>query len=62
LIWHRDKKNRTIKVLAGNGWLLQHDNKLPEEMKMGEYYNIEAEKYHRLIKGNGNLILEIKEE
>jgi hypothetical protein len=62
LIWHRDKKNRTVKVLEGNGWFLQFEDKLPEEMKKNEVYRIEAETYHRIIKGKGNLILEIREE
>ena len=25
LIWHRDKENRHIKVLEGNGWKFQFD-------------------------------------
>lgn len=62
LIWHRDKKNRTIKVLEGEGWLIQYEDKLPEEMQKGSVYHIEAESYHRIIKGKGNLILEIREE
>ncbi len=62
LIWHRDKKNRIVKVLEGEGWFLQFEDKLPEEMKRNEEYTITAETYHRIIKGKGNLILEIREE
>ncbi len=62
LIWHRDRKNRIVKVLEGEGWFLQFEDKLPEEMKRNEEYKIIAETYHRIIKGKGNLILEIREE
>lgn len=62
LIWHKDKKNRTIKVLEGTDWMLQYDDKLPFVLEQNEVYTIEAETYHRIIKGNGTLILEIEED
>lgn len=62
LIWHRDRRNRVIKVLSGNDWKLQYDNELPFVMKMNEIYEIEAEQYHRVIKGKDKLVLEIREE
>jgi hypothetical protein len=37
------------------------DNELPVELLPHHVYYIEEKKYHRLIKGNGTLILEIKE-
>jgi len=61
LIWHRDAKNRTIKVLKSDGWKLQMDNELPFEMKSGHLLEIKKETYHRLHKGNGELIIEIEE-
>jgi quercetin dioxygenase-like cupin family protein len=62
LIWHRDKKDREIRVLKGTGWFLQYDNQLPIEMIVGESYFIKAETYHRVIKRQNNLVLEIKEK
>lgn len=62
LIWHRDKKDRSIHVLEGNGWLLQYDNALPIMLEKNKVYFIEAETYHRIVKGNGNLTLKIVEE
>lgn len=62
LIWHRDKKDREILVIEGEDWWLQFDNQLPIELKKSERYFIKAEQYHRLIKGKGNLILNIKEK
>jgi len=62
LIWHRDKKNREIKVMDGIGWFLQYDNQLPIQMIIGKTYYIKAEEYHRILRGKNNLILEIKEK
>jgi len=61
LIWHRDKQTREIKVLQGDGWKIQMDNRLPEELEKGNNYYIPKMEYHRLIKGKGNLLLQIKE-
>lgn len=62
LIWHRDRKDRHVKVLKGNGWKLQYDDQLPFIMKENEVYYIKAYQYHRIIKGNNNLVLEILEK
>lgn len=62
LVWHRDKNDREIAVLSGNGWQLQMDNQLPKEMRVGQLYHINKEEYHRLIKGEGTLKLKIWEK
>lgn len=62
LVWHRDHNDRFVKVLSGIGWELQIDNQLPEELLPHHVYYIPKEKYHRLIKGSGNLVIEIKED
>jgi len=61
LIWHRDKRDRIVKVKDGEGWKIQFDNELPKELKVGSYFKIEKEVYHRLLKGKDQLILEIEE-
>ena len=61
LIWHRDKKNRLVRVIKGSGWQFQYDNELPRKLIMGNSLYIEKDTYHRLIKGDGTLVLEIKE-
>lgn len=61
LVWHRDKKDRTIKVISGVNWKFQHDNELPFVMKVGDVLEIKKENYHRIHKGEGKLILEIEE-
>jgi len=62
LVWHRDANDRQIKVLEGQGWQLQFDNELPQKLEPGETYFIAREQYHRLIKGNDELVIEIVEE
>lgn len=59
LIWHRDKSNRQIHVLGGNGWQLQFEDKLPEELTVGQDYYIPKMTYHRVIKGEKDLIIRI---
>ena len=62
LVWHRDHNDRQILVKESDGWQLQLDNELPQKLEPGETYFIAREQYHRLIKGNGNLVIEIVEE
>jgi len=61
LKWHFDKTDRNVKVVKSNGWLLQMDNQLPVELKEGKTFFIPKGVYHRVLKGNGDLIVEIKE-
>jgi hypothetical protein len=61
LLWHRDRKTRIIKPTAGTNWHFQEDDKLPVLLSTTNTVMIEAGKWHRLIKGEGDLILEIKE-
>ena len=61
MVWHRDKKDRTIKVLQGEGWQLQYNGWLPILLREGEEYFIDANLYHRLIIGATDLMIEIKE-
>ena len=61
LLWHKDRKDRVVKVIYGTGWKLQYDNALPTELQVGQNYHINKNEFHRLHKGNGELKLEIKE-
>lgn len=62
LVWHRDHDDRLIKVLEGNDWQLQYDNELPFVMEEGKTYLINKNVFHRILKGNSNLIIEITEK
>jgi quercetin dioxygenase-like cupin family protein len=61
LVWHRDKNDRIVKVLESGNWKIQFDNQLPVSMKEGDSIFIEKESFHRVIKGDGDLVVEIVE-
>ena len=60
LIWHADKENRIITVLEGNGWKFQFDEELPIEMTKGKNISILKGVIHRVIKGNGPLVIKLQ--
>lgn len=62
LIWHRDLKDRRLVVLEGYGWQLQIDNEIPMDLLEGHSYGIDKNEYHRLIKGDGDLVIRIYED
>ena len=62
LIWHRDKKDRIVKVLRSYDWMLQLDNELPIRLEEDKKYFIPKEVYHRIHKGKGNLVVKIYED
>lgn len=61
LVWHRDKNDRVVEVIQSNGWKFQMDNELPKTLESGNVVEIPKETFHRVIKGEGNLIIKIKE-
>lgn len=61
LIWHRDHHTRIITVVSGESWQLQMDNQLPQLLQEGHAYVIPAQVYHRVIKGLGDLVIQIRE-
>lgn len=61
LVWHRDRQTRTVTVVESKGWKFQMDNELPQEMKSGDVLHIPKEEYHRVIAGEGQLVIEIQE-
>lgn len=61
LVWHRDKKDRWVKIINGFGWYLQMDNDIPFKLIKNQTYFIPKETFHRIIKGKSNLLIRIKE-
>lgn len=61
LVWHRDKRNRIVEILDGEGWMFQYENGLPFPMTKGDKIEITKEQYHRVIKGDTPLKIKIKE-
>ena len=58
LVWHRDKEDRIVESVGYTDWMIQLDNQLP--IILTESIFIPKNTYHRVIKGNGNLIVKIK--
>lgn len=61
LIWHRDKKDRLIRVIDGSDWTIQFDNLLPLSLREGDYFIIPRNVFHRLILGSTPLKILILE-
>jgi hypothetical protein len=60
-IWHRDKKDRVVTVLEGQGWKFQFDEQIPQVINSNDKLQIPKLVYHRLILGNTKLKLKIEE-
>lgn len=58
LLWHWDEEDREVTALHETDWLFQFDNQLPQPM-IGEI-KIPKGVWHRVIKGNGDLIIRVK--
>jgi quercetin dioxygenase-like cupin family protein len=61
LTWHRDASDRVVTVLEGSGWKLQFDNQIPFNVEPGDRISVQANAWHRVIPGSGDLVMEIKE-
>jgi hypothetical protein len=61
LMWHQDLKDRNVTVIEGNGWLFQMENELPIKLEDAKQIFIPKLAWHRVLKGNGRLIVEIEE-
>lgn len=61
LVWHRDRKDREVTVVEGNGWKFQMDDELPSELHRGDVITIPKETFHRVIRGSGKLVIQIRE-
>ena len=59
LVWHRDREDRVVEIIQSNGWLFQRDNELPILMKNGDVIKILKNSWHRILRGNGDLIIKI---
>lgn len=58
LKWHWDEEDRIIRPLKETNWKFQFDNCLPQNIE-GEI-KINKGEWHRLIKGSGDLEIEIQ--
>jgi len=51
-MWHRDRESRIVESIGDTDWMIQIDNELP---KVIDKVLIPMGVYHRLIKGSGDL-------
>tara|TARA_E500000178_G_scaffold284540_1_gene285790 strand:+ start:36638 stop:36904 length:267 start_codon:yes stop_codon:yes gene_type:complete len=61
-VWHRDHEDRKITVLEGENWKFQYDNQLPVNLNKGDIIHVNKNEYHRIIKGDSNLVVKIEEK
>ena len=61
LEWHRDRQDRLVEVLHGNGWMLQRDNSIPVLLNPGDSFSICENEWHRIVKGKNSLVIKITE-
>jgi len=61
LVWHQDKRDRTVEVLEGNGWMFQFEDELPINMTPTTKIDVPKMKYHRVLKGTTPLTIKIIE-
>jgi hypothetical protein len=61
LKWHQDLKDRKVTILEDGGWQFQMEDSLPNKLSVAEQIFIPKFAWHRVIKGNSKLIVEIEE-
>lgn len=61
LVWHRDENSRFIEVLEGSGWEIQFENELPQKLYKSDRFFIPAKTFHRIKRGNTDLMIKIEE-
>jgi|SRR6056300_1013844 len=57
LEWHRDKEDREVMLVEGDGWYLQMENELPKLMQKESLFKIPKEIWHRIINKNGTKLI-----
>jgi hypothetical protein len=57
LMWHRDDEDRTLEIIGETDWQIQLDNSLPILLE-GNIF-IPRHEWHRVIKGQKNLLVKI---
>lgn len=63
LLWHRDDEQRLVEVLeCGPGWQFQMEDSLPWDLEPNTSIFILRHQWHRVIKGQGNLLLKIHKQ
>ena len=61
LKWHQDLKDRKVTVIEGGGWEFQMEDSLPSKLEDARQLYIPKFVWHRVLKGQSPLIVEIEE-
>jgi hypothetical protein len=61
LKWHQDLMDRKVTIIESGGWSFQMDDGLPNKLSNAEQILIPKFVWHRVIKGETPLIVEIEE-
>ncbi len=61
LKWHQDLKDRKVTIIESGGWSFQIDDNLPNKLQNAEQIIIPKFVWHRVLKGNKDLVVEIEE-
>ena len=61
LKWHQDLKDRKVTILESGNWKFQMEDELPIKLQVAEQIFIPKFAWHRVIKGDGRLVVEIEE-
>lgn len=60
-VWHRDREDRWVQAINRTDWKFQLDNQLPVPLHDNKLF-IPKGTYHRLIKGQGGLVVKLWQE
>lgn len=61
LKWHQDLKDRKVTIIEDGGWQFQMDDELPVKLSKASQIFIPKFVWHRVIKGEKELVIEIEE-
>lgn len=61
LKWHQDLKDRKVTIIEDGGWQFQMDDELPVKLSKASQIFIPKFVWHRVIKGEKELVVEIEE-
>ena len=61
LKWHQDLKDRKVTIIENGGWSFQMEDNLPHKLFVAEQIFIPKLVWHRVIKGEGKLVVDIEE-
>jgi hypothetical protein len=61
LKWHQDLNDRNVTILESGGWSFQMEDELPTKLQNAKQIFIPKLVWHRVIKGDNKLVVEIEE-